>query len=118
MGMKTPEEIARHITGRDTPTGRAPFPLKELRESIASSILAERSRLAEVEDMERQASDHCVRLKERIAQLEAENQTFRNAQKACEDCDAPTMERIAELEKALEPFAAVANMFSAELPDA
>lgn len=34
-------------------------------------------------------------------QLERENQTFRNAQKACEDCDAPRVDRIAELEREL-----------------
>jgi polyhydroxyalkanoate synthesis regulator phasin len=46
--------------------------------------------------------------RERIADLEAQNHTFRNAQKACEDCDGPTMaevkqlrERIAELETGL-----------------
>jgi hypothetical protein len=34
-------------------------------------------------------------------QLERENQTFRNAQKACEYCDAPRVDRIAELEREL-----------------
>lgn len=34
-------------------------------------------------------------------QLERENQTFRAAQKACEDCDAPRVGRIAELEREL-----------------
>ena len=34
-------------------------------------------------------------------QLERENQTFRNAQKACEDCDAPRVDRIAQLEREL-----------------
>lgn len=34
-------------------------------------------------------------------QLERENQTFRAAQKACEDCDAPRVDRIAELESEL-----------------
>jgi hypothetical protein len=34
-------------------------------------------------------------------QLERENQTFRAAQKACEDCDAPRVDRIAELEREL-----------------
>ena len=43
----------------------------------------------------------CNRLADRITELEAENHTFRMAQKACETCDAPTMERIAELEAAL-----------------
>ena len=35
-------------------------------------------------------------------QLERENQTFRAAQKACEDCDAPRVDRIAELERELQ----------------
>jgi len=35
-------------------------------------------------------------------QLERENQTFRAAQKACEDCDAPRVDRIAELERELD----------------
>jgi hypothetical protein len=34
-------------------------------------------------------------------QLERENKTFRAAQKACEDCDAPRVDRIAELEREL-----------------
>jgi hypothetical protein len=34
-------------------------------------------------------------------QLERENQTFRAAQKACENCDAPRVDRIAELEREL-----------------
>ena len=34
-------------------------------------------------------------------QLERENQTFRAAQKACEDCDAPRVDSIAELEREL-----------------
>ena len=34
-------------------------------------------------------------------QLERENHTFRAAQKACEDCDAPRVDRIAELEREL-----------------
>lgn len=35
-------------------------------------------------------------------QLERENLTFRAAQKACEDCDAPRVDRIHELERDLE----------------
>ena len=35
-------------------------------------------------------------------ELELENQTFRAAQKACEDCDAPRVDRIEELERELE----------------
>jgi chromosome segregation ATPase len=34
-------------------------------------------------------------------QLERENLTFRAAQKACEDCDAPRVDRIDELEREL-----------------
>ena len=37
-------------------------------------------------------------------QLERENQTFRAAQKACEDCDAPRVDRIDELERELEEW--------------
>lgn len=42
-------------------------------------------------------------------QLERENQTFRAAQKACEDCDAPRVDRIAELEHELADSEKVAN---------
>lgn len=38
---------------------------------------------------------------QRILELEAQNSTLRNAQKACETCDGPTMERLKELEAAL-----------------
>lgn len=42
-------------------------------------------------------------LKAELAALKEENQTFRNAQKACDDCDAPTMKEVAALkEQALE----------------
>jgi len=40
-------------------------------------------------------------LKERIAELEAQNRTLRAAQKACEFCDEPRVSRIAELEAEL-----------------
>jgi hypothetical protein len=42
-------------------------------------------------------------------QLERENQTFRAAQKACEDCDAPRVDRIAELERDLAAERALAD---------
>ena len=38
---------------------------------------------------------------DRLEELELKNQTFRAAQKACEDCDAPRVDRIAELEREL-----------------
>ena len=45
---------------------------------------------------------HCKFVQADFArQLERENQTFRAAQKACEDCDAPRVDRIAELEREL-----------------
>jgi CRISPR/Cas system-associated endoribonuclease Cas2 len=34
----------------------------------------------------------------RIAELEEQNKTLRNAQKSCYECDGPTMERVRELE--------------------
>lgn len=40
-------------------------------------------------------------MRQHARQLERENQTFRAAQKACEDCDAPRVDRIAELESDL-----------------
>ena len=40
-------------------------------------------------------------------QLERENQTFRAAQKACEDCDAPRVDRIDELERELHDLKAI-----------
>lgn len=49
-----------------------------------------------------EAADTITRLTACVAELEAENKTFRNAQKACEDCDGPTMARVAELEAALK----------------
>jgi hypothetical protein len=42
-------------------------------------------------------------------QLERENKTFRAAQKACEDCDAPRVDRIAELERELAAERALAD---------
>ena len=52
-------------------------------------------------------------IEERIAELEAENKTFRASQKACEDCAPdlfePLKARIAELESALRAAAASLN---------
>jgi molecular chaperone GrpE (heat shock protein) len=48
-------------------------------------------------------------------QLERENQTFRAAQKACEDCDAPRVDRIAELERELVVWKHEAKRLEAEL---
>jgi chromosome segregation ATPase len=36
---------------------------------------------------------------DRLEELEMKNKTFRAAQKACEDCDAPRVDRIDELER-------------------
>lgn len=54
-----------------------------------------------------------------IARLERErdeamwqNQTFRNAQKACEDCDAPTMEEVKQLRKVADELAHELHGFS------
>lgn len=57
-----------------------------------------RQRIADLDDAYAVQRDAKEQLVERIAELEAENHTFRMAQKACETCDAPTMQRIAELE--------------------
>ena len=48
-------------------------------------------------------------------QLERENQTFRAAQKACEDCDAPRVDRIAELERELAVWKHEAKRLEDEL---
>jgi hypothetical protein len=48
-------------------------------------------------------------------QLERENQTFRAAQKACEDCDAPRVDRIAELERELAAERALADRLAGVL---
>lgn len=48
-------------------------------------------------------------------QLERENQTFRAAQKACEDCDAPRVDRIAELERELAAERALADRLASVL---
>ena len=48
-------------------------------------------------------------------QLERENQTFRAAQKACEDCDAPRVDRIAELERELAVWKHDVKLLEAEL---
>lgn len=37
-------------------------------------------------------------------QLREENQTLRNAQKACEDCDAPTIEEVKQLRKVADSY--------------
>jgi hypothetical protein len=39
---------------------------------------------------------------QRIRELEAENVTYRNAQKACETCDGPTIAEFKEMKAALE----------------
>lgn len=48
-------------------------------------------------------------------QLERENQTFRAAQKACEDCDAPRVDRIAELERELAELTKWREMIDGEV---
>jgi hypothetical protein len=48
-------------------------------------------------------------------QLERENQTFRAAQKACEDCDAPRVDRIAELERDLAELTEWREMIDREV---
>lgn len=42
---------------------------------------------------------------QRIRKLEAENATFRNAQKACETCDAPTIAEFKEMKATLRAVA-------------
>jgi myosin heavy subunit len=52
------------------------------------------------EDFDKQPKDLDAAL-DRVAELEAQNRTLRNAQKACEFCDEPRVSRIAELEAQL-----------------
>jgi hypothetical protein len=47
--------------------------------------------------------------------LERENLTFRAAQKACEDCDAPRVDRIDELERELAAERALADRLAETL---
>jgi hypothetical protein len=43
------------------------------------------------------AADAITLLQTQVAQLKEQNVTFRAAQKACEDCDAPTMADVAAM---------------------
>ena len=51
--------------------------------------------LKEIEEL----IDNNRKLERERDQLRKDNQTLRNAQKACEDCDAPTMEEVKHLRK-------------------
>jgi excinuclease UvrABC ATPase subunit len=69
----------------------------------------------QVSDKKEQVSDKKERVSdkkatERIAELEAENVTFRNAQKACETCDGPTIAEFKELKTLLD------EILDAEIP--
>jgi hypothetical protein len=54
---------------------------------------------------------------DRLEELELKNQIFRAAQKACEDCDAPRVDRIAELERELAAERALADRLASALAD-
>jgi len=56
------------------------------------------ARIAELQDSFEDAVTRAEQAENRIAELEAQNKTLRNAQKACEFCDEPRVSRIAELE--------------------
>lgn len=53
-------------------------------------------------------SEYAVMVGE-CAALEAQNKTLRAAQKACEDCDAPTMEQVREMRELLAKARVVAE---------
>jgi hypothetical protein len=52
---------------------------------------------------------------DRLEELELKNQIFRAAQKACEDCDAPRVDRIDELERELAVWKHEAKRLEDEL---
>ncbi len=60
-------------------------------------------------DEARLAYKHAVESENRIYkerdQLREQNQTLRNAQKACEDCDAPTAEEVKQLREVADELA-------------
>jgi hypothetical protein len=67
--------------------------LTELRDEMEK----ERAGTYFTEQIARQAADAANTLKRENNQLRAENETFRNAQKACEDCDGLTMAELKQL---------------------
>ena len=52
---------------------------------------------------------------ERIAELEAENKSFRAAQKACETCDAPTMAKVETLKELLADILLEAESYGSNI---
>jgi chromosome segregation ATPase len=57
------------------------------------------------------------RLERENAELKAQNVTFRNAQKACEDCDAPTMEELTKLRAELANICKVVENAQVSCPN-
>jgi hypothetical protein len=55
------------------------------------------------------AADAITLLQTQVAQLKEQNVTFRAAQKACEDCDAPTMADVAAMRADLAAARALLN---------
>lgn len=79
----------------DTNWYNPPLPRSQM---TAERIKMNTDSIEKLIEIAKQARDLAT-LKSALAEaLRAENATFRAAQKACEDCDAPTMKRITELE--------------------
>lgn len=66
-------------------------------------------------DEARLAYKHAVEAENRIYkerdELREQNQTLRNAQKACEDCDAPTMDEVKQLRKVADELVYALSLF-------
>jgi hypothetical protein len=82
------------MTPTMTPTNNLPAQLREFNRWRRCDEAMEQPHPARIGAMIDEAAD-------RLEELELKNQIFRAAQKACEDCDAPRVDRIAELERQL-----------------
>jgi PHD/YefM family antitoxin component YafN of YafNO toxin-antitoxin module len=76
--------------------------------ALEKQLAAERERSKELsEDLEHYSEvidkreQQLAAEREKVAELEQQNKTFRAAQKACEDCDGPTMAEVQQLREQL-----------------
>jgi hypothetical protein len=83
------------MTPTITPSNDLPARLREYNRWQRGDELLEQMHIADIGEMLDEAAD-------RLEELEMKNKTFRAAQKACEDCDAPRVDRIDDLERELE----------------
>lgn len=84
--------------------------------TITNTLIWNHARKLERErDEARLAYKHAVESENRIYkerdELREQNQTLRNAQKACEDCDAPTMDEVKQLRKVADELVYALSLF-------